>query len=98
VNSLKGCGIGLVALLTGAIALIVGILSLSAGLFPSPKVGPLELLVGIPSCVLGLLVGVLFFRGIARAFGGQRSYLGMGLLSAFLIPFLFFGVCTMFAG
>jgi hypothetical protein len=98
---LKGCGIGFLIVLVAVIALgaaiLLWILALTVpGPWSVERVA--QLFFAVPSGLLGLGMGFFFIRKIVVAFSDQRPYFGMGLLSFFLIPLLFFGVCTMFNG
>lgn len=98
---LKGCGIGFVIVLAAVTALSVAVVMwIFAVMIPGPWSSDrvLQLLLVIPSGLFGLYMGFVFVRKIVIAFSDERRYFGMGLLSFFLIPLLFFGVCTMFKG
>jgi len=92
---LLGIGLGLTALLVTVLgfggALLYAVLSptLSGGapVLRSP--------VFVVLTVLGILGLCEVLILTARAFFKDRPYHGLGLLSVFLVPLLFFGVCTM---
>ena len=98
---LKGCGIGFLIVLVAVTALgAATVLWIFAVMIPGAwsVARVVQLFFAVPLGLLGLYMGFAFIRKSVTAFSGQHPYYGMGLLSSFLIPLLFFGVCTMFVG
>ena len=93
---LLGIGIGFVAFLVAVLgfgaAFLYAVLSptLSGGAAVTQSPGFMAL---AALGVLGVCAGLVL---TVRAFFKDRPYHGLGVLSVFLVPLLFFGVCTMF--
>ena len=95
---LLGIGVGCIAfsvtVLGFGAAFLYSVLSptLSGG---APVMRSQVFMVLVALGALGLCAGFIL---TVRAFFMDRPYHGLGLLSVFLVPLLFFGVCTMFIG
>ena len=91
---MTGCFTGFVYILLMGVAVAIGIALLNAPV-PASSVVLVKVVFPLGLCILILLAAIHWIRRTIRSFRDGSTYYGSGLLVFFLIPLLFFGVCTM---